>query len=667
MKSSSKKCIYMLALLCLSAMAPVDKVMGPTFHGGGFLPSPCWTGLMIGLLLGMVGGLGQGGPARRGRGRARASRHLCGWLWWAVLQSCFTVAEGVGDGCMAGMGMGLGWLLVLLMAPKKRQKRASRAEEAEEAEEAEGAGEEPEEEKQKRRRRRSSGGSSQRQQCKALKWAKGGNIQCTLQAMPGKIFCGNHIRRQSYGTVEDMPQVEEPELQQKPKEEVFECEGHELVSVEDISKNQDIDMFLLPLPVVKIGMLSSFWSSYCGPPMKVLSERPSNFLQLFHHPLTMFLELPKEALPQAWKAEVCKELHLQGVEIPLPTSPNQYNGSCIAKRTIKCHAATVEAALEALGIGIVHVGQYGCKIPLPLFQNTFNMAEDMREGAAFDLGLQEKGSSCICLFGLEGGKALLDIGDMQFHAYIHRILPGMVSPNDPYHWGTLELRQEGRAASEVGKVVQAYSPLSHLIKACGQYEPQMPTTMRALRGRKAGLLTLVDAMVAHAGKATGFRVEVRVRHSMGATFQQGLNFGQTLAQQLLAAIGGRLKMRRIPGASYSDFVGKELAKAIDLKTFSGMRDSGPDPAIEGQQELFSQKSLRWVGLIANIGLFSGYFARHVKNGMSCQDNPDRHITCPQPSTEQSEAERVAEEADKKDQARACGLVYLSCLQALDDA
>ena len=143
------------------------------------------------------------------------------------------------------------------------------------------------------------------------------------------------------------------------------------------------------------------------------------------------------------------------------------------------------------------------------------MAEDMREGAAFDLGLQEKGSSCICLFGLEGGKALLDIGGMQFHAYIHRILPGMVSPNDPYHWGTLE--QEGRAASEVGKVVQAYSPLSHLIKACGQYEPEMPTTMGAFRGRKAGLLTLVDAMVAHAGKATGF----------GATFQQGFNFGQT--------------------------------------------------------------------------------------------------------------------------------------------
>lgn len=76
MKTSSKKCIYMLALLCLSAMTPADKVMGPTFHGGGFLPSPCCIGLMIGLLLGMVGGLGQGGPARRGRGRVRASRHF---------------------------------------------------------------------------------------------------------------------------------------------------------------------------------------------------------------------------------------------------------------------------------------------------------------------------------------------------------------------------------------------------------------------------------------------------------------------------------------------------------------------------------------------------------------------------------------------------------------
>ena len=280
--------------------------------------------------------------------------------------------------------------------------------------------------------------------------------------MPGKIFCGNHIRKQSYGTVEDMPQVEELELQQKPKEEVFECEGHELVSVEDISKNQDIDMFLLPLPVVKIGMLSSFWSSYCGPPMKVLSSSSMESRSLQGAPLTR-----------------CRNsfAHI--------TKPIQWQ---------------LEAALEALGIGIVHVGQYGCKIPLPLFQNTFNMAEDMREGAAFDLGLQEKGSSCICLFGLEGGKALLDIGGMQFHAYIHRILPGMVSANDPYHWGTLELRQEGRAASEVGKVVQAYSPLSHLIKGCGQYQPQMPTTMMALRGRKAGLLTLVDAMVAHAGK-----------------------------------------------------------------------------------------------------------------------------------------------------------------------
>ena len=177
-----------------------------------------------------------------------------------------------------------------------------------------------------------------------------------------------------------MPEADGPQLQQKLKQEVFEPEGHELVSVGGISENQDIDMFLLALPVGQIQMLSSFWTSYAGPPMKFC-------LQLFHHPVAMFLEPAQRGLPQAWKAEVCRHLHLQGVEIPLPTSANQCqcNGSCI-----KCHTATLQAGLEALSVGIVHVGQSGRKIPLQLFQNIFNMAQAMREGAALTLGFKRK-------------------------------------------------------------------------------------------------------------------------------------------------------------------------------------------------------------------------------------------------------------------------------------
>ena len=119
---------------------------------------------------------------------------------------------------------------------------------------------------------------------------KGGSTQCTLQALPGKIFCGNHVHKQSYGTVDqEMLQVGDSHLQRKVKQEVLEPEG-QLVSVEDFAKNQDIDMFLLSLPVAQIQLLSSFSSSYSGPPMKVMSEKPSNFLQFFHHPLAMFLE-----------------------------------------------------------------------------------------------------------------------------------------------------------------------------------------------------------------------------------------------------------------------------------------------------------------------------------------------------------------------------------------
>ena len=120
-------------------------------------------------------------------------------------------------------------------------------------------------------------------------------------AMHGKAFCGNRTHKQTYGIVsQDMPQAGEPQKLKGRAGRAF----HLVVEVEDISKNQDIDMFLLAL-------LSSFWSSYSGPPMKVLPERPSNFL--FHRPLAMFLEPSKGALPQAWKAEVCRQLHLLSI------------------------------------------------------------------------------------------------------------------------------------------------------------------------------------------------------------------------------------------------------------------------------------------------------------------------------------------------------------------
>lgn len=39
---TSKKCVYLLALLFLSTIPRTEGVVGPTFHGGCCLPSPCW-------------------------------------------------------------------------------------------------------------------------------------------------------------------------------------------------------------------------------------------------------------------------------------------------------------------------------------------------------------------------------------------------------------------------------------------------------------------------------------------------------------------------------------------------------------------------------------------------------------------------------------------------
>ena len=48
-----------------------------------------------------------------------------------------------------------------------------------------------------------------------------------------------------------------------------------------------------------------------------------------------------------------------------------------------------------------------------------------------------------------------------------------------------------------------YSPLSHIIKAVGEYEGNTPTSMKTLRGRNSGLIALVDSILSNLEKAEG--------------------------------------------------------------------------------------------------------------------------------------------------------------------
>ena len=143
------------------------------------------------------------------------------------------------------------------------------------------------------------------------------------------------------------------------------------------------------------------------------------------------------------------------------------------------------------------------------------LPKPMAHPIAFDLGARLEDPLNLCVFGLEKGRATLDLFGRRVQAYIHPLFCGMWEADDSMIWGTLELRFSGRSGSELGKFVQGYSPISHLIKANGEYTLAPPTTMKQLRSKKPGLVPLVDTIVCNLGKVTGARVEVRAGEEGG--------------------------------------------------------------------------------------------------------------------------------------------------------
>ena len=89
--------------------------------------------------------------------------------------------------------------------------------------------------------------------------------------------------------------------------------------------------------------------------------------------------------------------------------------------------------------------------------------------------------------------------------------------------------------------------------------------------------------------------------------------------------GGAIRLRLVPVTFFAEFIGKEMAAAVQKRTFAGMRDSGPDPQNPRQMELFKSKVKNWGVLMSNLGLVSGHFARDLRSGMSCQDLPSRAL------------------------------------------
>ena len=66
----------------------------------------------------------------------------------------------------------------------------------------------------------------------------------------------------------------------------------------------DIDMFFIPIPLSAIGQISRMWLSAHAPTMVIFPERPGGVLQLFYHPVALYLPIPEGEDPQAFKHEV---------------------------------------------------------------------------------------------------------------------------------------------------------------------------------------------------------------------------------------------------------------------------------------------------------------------------------------------------------------------------
>ena len=163
-----------------------------------------------------------------------------------------------------------------------------------------------------------------RKRCLALKSCRSGNSQCTLLSVPGQQYCSNHLHKQPHGTVQ-------PEHGEKEKEKEKEEEEQPSPTISKYWLSQN-------LPPAVPSAHGCFSRTSCTSGVR------AGHMQCFAQP---------------------------SLEIPLPTTQNCWNGMCIARKTLKVHWSMAARAFQSLGVHQVHVGQYGCKIPLQVFKQDF--------------------------------------------------------------------------------------------------------------------------------------------------------------------------------------------------------------------------------------------------------------------------------------------------------
>jgi oligoribonuclease (3'-5' exoribonuclease) len=109
--------------------------------------------------------------------------------------------------------------------------------------------------------------------------------------------------------------------------------------------------------------------------------------------------------------------------------------------------------------------------------------------------------------------------------------------------------------------------------------------MKALRGRRQGLMNLMDTICAHMHQINGLRVEVRVQEG-GGSVGEAFEHGELILKEMVEMTRkGYIAVKLIAAHEYREFLRKELSSAVDLHVFRGMRDCGP----EGPELLLATK------------------------------------------------------------------------------
>lgn len=97
--------------------------------------------------------------------------------------------------------------------------------------------------------------------------------------------------------------------------------------------------------------------------------------------------------------------------------------------------------VKSLGAGQVWAAHFGGKVPMHIWQATFatTLPKEMNPPTAFDVGMTSPDPLRLCTFGLQHGRAVLDIFGFQ----VHPLFPGVVCEEEMTVQGTLELKQQG--------------------------------------------------------------------------------------------------------------------------------------------------------------------------------------------------------------------------------